>query len=328
MNRTVKARIYCLQQDEKEQKMPLTKSYFNVRQKKWYLTAEDAAKWKPGPCVVWEMTEQCSKGAECTCAHLSRDALNTKNQRNKLGNYVECTLPARCKYVLTQIKSGQWAHLKGQVNANAPCIVELLQWLPAQQGGKSDVDVVQSFIATSGEYPHSKLEFSATTIQRWWRRDQDELNLQRLVDKIYIDAEDMEEEIFEKTPSWAPNGDVPVDGEEVEAEASTFLFEQECAIWSFLVLCKYLADQNDWIRLQEVNAQLEWLRTEEQRLKKVAVKSYAAVVSSPLAPRNFGALLDKKPAPVAPAVMGVVDVYDDDDIADYEWKGEENSPLI
>jgi hypothetical protein len=129
--------------------MSLTKSYFNVRQNKWYLTAQDAAEWMPGPCVVWEITGQCPNGAECTCAHLNRDELDVKNWHNGLGNYVEATLGARCKYVLKMIKSGAWSFMKGQINPNAPCLMELLQWLPKQKGGEIDVDVVQSFIAAN-----------------------------------------------------------------------------------------------------------------------------------------------------------------------------------
>jgi hypothetical protein len=129
--------------------MPLTKSYFNVKQNKWYLTAQDAAEWKPGPCVVWEITGQCPNSDECICAHENREVLNAKNQANKLGNYVESTLGARCKYVLKMIKSGAWSFMKGQVNPNAPCLEELLQWLPKQKDGEIDVDVVQSFLTAN-----------------------------------------------------------------------------------------------------------------------------------------------------------------------------------
>jgi hypothetical protein len=47
------------------------------------------------------------------------------------------------------IKSGAWSFMKGQINPNAPCLMELLQWLPKQKGGEIDVDVVQSFIAAN-----------------------------------------------------------------------------------------------------------------------------------------------------------------------------------
>lgn len=159
--------------------MPGMRSYFDKKQGKWYLTAEDAAKWKPGPCVVWEITGQCPLGAKCTCAHLDRAALNDKNQRNRIGNYVECTMPARCKYVLKQIKGGQWAHMKGLVRADVPCLVELLEWLPAQPGGEIDVDLVQSFISankvatatSAGAEPDEKQAFSADLMEELEKQD-------------------------------------------------------------------------------------------------------------------------------------------------------------
>ena len=128
-------------------KMLLTEPFFNGR--KWYVPAPYAAEWKPGPCVVWEITGECRNGDECICAHLDREALNKKNHANELGNYVKRTLKARCRYVLNQIKSGAWSSMKGQVREEAQCLVELLEWLPKQEGGEIDVDVVQSFIAAN-----------------------------------------------------------------------------------------------------------------------------------------------------------------------------------
>jgi len=136
------------------EKMPVSKSYFDVKKGKWFVTAQDAAKWKPGPCVVWEITSdsiqvRCPLDNKCPCAHLSREELDKKNRRNGLGDYVDCTLTARCKHVLNQIKSGAWNFMKDRVNPEAPCLVELLQWLSGQPGSEIDVDLVQSFISAN-----------------------------------------------------------------------------------------------------------------------------------------------------------------------------------
>ena len=48
-----------------------------------------------------------------------------------------------------------------------------------------------------------------------------------------------------------------------------------------------------------------------------ATKRNAVVVSSPLAPRDIGALLGTKPAPVAPTVKGVPQVGSLKDLEDY-----------
>lgn len=283
--------------------MPLAKSYYNVRQKKWYLTAEDAAEWTPGPCVVWEITGQCPMGAKCTCAHLDRETLNIKNQRNRIGNYVECTEPARCKYVLKQIKCGQWAHMKGLVKAEAPCLVELLQWLPAQQSGKSDVDVVQSFI-----------DANKPVIEIAELSEEEELEAQCLLDNMLIECEEVEAEVFARTPAWAPNGDVPTEENVVDWEFDNFQQEEERQK-AFLLACQIFANWNDEVRLQEINAQLEWLRAEEQRQKEAAKK-----VAKPA--RNWAVLVGAgavKAPTVAPAVRGEVVVHDD--CADYKWDG-------
>jgi len=118
------------------------------KKRKIYVSARDAAKLKPGPCVVWEITGACRNG-KCTCAHENRDELDAKNRQNGRGNYVQCTLPARCRYVLKQIRDGAWSFMKGEVREEAPCLVELLQWLPAQPDGMIDVDMVHSFIAAN-----------------------------------------------------------------------------------------------------------------------------------------------------------------------------------
>lgn len=122
---------------------PLAKPYFNKKLKKWIVPKGHAAIWKPGPCAAWEVGFCPISDDKCTCAHLTRHVLNEKNQCNGIGNYVECTLPARCKYVLQMIKSGAWSYMKGLVMPDAPCLVELLEWLREQ----SDVDLVHSFIA-------------------------------------------------------------------------------------------------------------------------------------------------------------------------------------
>ena len=271
--------------------MPLAKSYFNVRQNKWYLTAEDAAKWTPGPCVVWEMTGQCPMGDKCTCAHLDRDVLNAKNQRNRIGNYVECTVSARCKYVLKQIKDGAWSFMQGLVRAEAPCLVELLQWLPAQQGGKIDVDMVQSFIVANKPV----IEIAALS-------EEEELEAQDLLDNMLIECEEVEAEAFARTPAWAPNGDVPTENAVVEWEFDNFQQEEQSQ-QAFLIACQIFADWNDWVRLQQVNAQLEWMRAEERKMKSAmnyaaATRRNMVVVSSPLAR-----------------------VVPHDDCADYKWEG-------
>jgi len=306
--------------NNKPGEMPgMTTSYFNKKKGpkgQWFLTADDAARWKPGPCVVWEITGgRCPMGAECTCAHLDREALNAKNQRNKLGNYVEATLPARCKYVMKQIKGGQWAHMEGLVKAEAPCLVELLQWLPAQQGGEIDVDVVQSFIAAkkTGEIPPLS--------------EEEELKAQDFLDEMLDECEEEEEKAFARTPAWAPNGDVPTEGDVVAWEFENFQAEKERQE-AFLGACEILAGMNQRVYLQQVNAQLEWLRAEEQRLKEVCAQQEAAkTVAKPVA-RNWAVLAGAgavKAPTVVPAVKGEVAVIDSD-LDDYEWKGmgEEN----
>jgi len=262
--------------------MPLERSFFDTKKGKWILTAEDAAKWKPGPCVVWEMTGQCPLGDKCTCAHLSRGMLNTKNQRNLLGDYVEQTLPARCKYVLKQIKSGAWSNMK-DINAYAPCLVELLQWLPVQKGGEIDVDVVQSFISANK---------SASA--------EDELTEEEVafIEECYQEVLDGE---------TASIHDVEVDEEELAEEFENFQKQEEkdidWCLWAF----QTIAEMNDREIMQQNEAQLEVLRAEEQRLK------LAQVAKAPLV--TFAAVCRKVPA--ARAVKRALV----DDMEDYEWDG-------
>lgn len=247
--------------------MPLSQSYFNVRQNKWYLTAEDAAEWTPGPCVVWEMAGQCPMGDKCTCAHLSREALDKKNKLNRLGNYVECTLPARCKYVLKQIKSGAWSNMK-DIKPNAPCLVELLQWLPAQKGGEIDVDVVQSFISANK---------SASA--------EDELTEEEVafIEECYQEVLDGE---------TASIDDVEVDEEELAEEFENFQKQEEkdidWCLWAF----QTIAEMNDREIMQQNKAQLEVLRAEEQRLKLAQVTFAAVCRKVPAARAVKRALVD------------------------------------
>ena len=308
--------------NNKPGEMPgMTKSFYNEKQGKWYLTAQDAAKWKPGPCVVWEMMGQCPKGAKCTCAHLDRAALNDKNQRNSIGNYIECTMPARCKYVLKEIKGGQWAHMKGLIRAEAPCLVELLEWLPAQPGGEIDVDVVQSFItanktvAVASAGGGAKPQISEMT-------EEEEREAQNFLDEMLIECEEVEAEAFARTPAWAPNGDVPTEENVVAWEFENFQQEEDevkMREQAFLIACEILAGMNQWVYLQMVNAQLEWLRAEEQRLKAATKpeRNWAALVGG-------GAV---KAPTVAPAVKGEVVVLDDEN-DDYEWKNMSEEKLM
>lgn len=242
--------------------MPGMRSFFDKKKGKWFLTAEDAAKWKPGPCVVWEMTGQCPLGDKCTCAHLSRGALNTKNQRNLLGDYVEQTMPARCKYVLKQIKSGAWSNMEG-LDAHAPCLMELLQWLPAQNGGEIDVDVVQSFISANKTAPEEELT-------------DDEV---AFIEECYQEVLDGETNL----PGMNDGPDeVVVDWDEVDAEFAEFQNQEEedteWCLWAFQII----AVMNDREIMQQNEAQLQMLRAQEQRLK-LAQKSYATVCRAPVA---------------------------------------------
>lgn len=310
--------------------MPLGQSYFNKKKGQWFLTAEDAAEWKPGPCVVWEITGQCPNGAKCTCAHLDREALNTKNQRNRIGNYVEATMPARCKYVLKEIKGGQWAHMKGLIRAEAPCLVELLEWLPAQPGGEIDVDVVQSFITANKTVALAAAGGGAEP-QISEMTEKEEFEAQGFLDEMLIKCEEMEAEAFARTPAWAPNGDVPTEGDVVAWEFDNFQQEEDEAKMreqAFLMACEILAGMNQWVYLQMVNAQLEWLRAEEQRLKEVCAQEAAKKVAKPA--RNWAALVGGgavKAPTVAPAVKGEVVVLDKD-LDNYTWEGMETEMLM
>jgi hypothetical protein len=220
-------------------------------------------------------------------------------------------MPARCKYVLKQIKGGQWAHMEGLIKAEAPCLVELLEWLPAQKGGMSDVDVVQSFIATNktGEIPPLS--------------EEEELDAQRQLDDQLIECEEVEAEAFARTPAWAPNGDVPTEGDVLAWEFDNFQAEEVAKEKAFLWACEILAGMNQWVYLQQVIAQLEWLRAEEQRLKEVCAQQEAAKqVAKPVA-RNWAVLAGAgavKAPTVAPAVKGEV-VVPDSDLDDYKWNG-------
>lgn len=295
--------------------MPLERSYFNVRQKKWYLTAEDAAKRKPGPCVAWEVG-YCPKGDKCTCAHLSRAALNDKNQRNRIGNYIECTLSARCKYVLKQIKGGQWAHMKGLVMADAPCLVELLEWLPTQPGGEIDVDVVQSFIAANkavnvllpgGQRGYTlALEAAEKATEIPPMSEKEELEAQDFLDEMLVECEEVEAAAFARTPAWAPNG-VPTENAVVEWEFENFQQEEDMYTREFLNVCAFLADYELYAlgRMAEEAAAAQAKARQESADRWACFKP--AKVATIVAP------------PVAPAVKGVVVL--DDDLDDYEWKG-------
>jgi hypothetical protein len=126
----------------------------------------------------------------------------------------------------------------------------------------------------------------------------------------------------------------------VDWEFDNFQDEEERQ-QAFLWACEVLADWNEKFHLQNVNAELERLRAEEQHLKEVcaqeeaakrAAMNYAAatkrnadVVSSPLAPRDIGVLLGTNPAPVAPAVRGVPQVGSLKDLEDYYKLGMNHS---
>ena len=272
--------------------MPLTEPYFNKKQGKWILPAEHAAKWKPGPCVVWEMTGQCPNGAKCTCAHLDRAALNKKNQRNRIGNYVECTLSARCKYVLKQIKGGQLAHMKGLVMADAPCLVELLEWLPAQPGGEIDVDVVQSFIAANKVAVAAELS------------EEEELEAQDFLDKMLVECEEVEAEAFARTPAWAPNG-VPTEENVVEWEFDNFQQEEEESQRAILEICEFLADYE----LYALGRMAEEAAAAQAAVKAASAERWACFKPAKVATRV---------APtVAPAVKGVPQLGSVEDLEAY-----------
>jgi len=142
-----------------------------------------------------------------------------------------------------------------------------------------------------------------------------------------VECEEEEEKAFARTPAWAPNGDVPTEGDVVAWEFENFQAEKERQE-AFLGACEILAGMNQRVYLQQVNAQLEWLRAEEQRLKEVCAQQEAAkTVAKPVA-RNWAVLAGAgavKAPTVVPAVKGEVAVIDSD-LDDYEWKGmgEEN----
>lgn len=261
----------------------MTKSFFDKKKGKWILTAQDAADWTPGPCVVWEITGQCPLGDKCTCAHLDRDALNAKNQRNKLGNYVEATMPARCKYVLKQIKSGAWSNMKG-AKADAPCLVELLAWLPAQNGGEIDVDIVQSFISANKTAPEEELTEEEVAF----------------IEECYQEVLDGETNL-----PGTDEDDVDAEFAEFQAEEQVQNDMIDAFHWAFLTI----AWMNDRDIMQQNEAQLQMLRAEEQRLMEVCAQEVAAKAA-----RSFAAVCR---TPVARAVKRVLV----DDMDDYEWEG-------
>jgi hypothetical protein len=151
--------------------------------------------------------------------------------------------------------------------------------------------------------------------------EEEELDAQRQLDDQLIECEEVEAEAFARTPAWAPNGDVPTENAVVAWEFENFQQEEERQE-AFLGACEILAGMNQWVYMQQVNAQMEWLRAEEQRLKEVCAQQEAAKkVAKP--ERNWAVLVGAgavKAPTVAPTVKGEV-VVSDSDLNDYEWKG-------
>lgn len=302
-------------------------SYFNKKRNKWIVPAVDAAKWKPGPCAAWEVGYCPNSDDKCTCAHLTRSVLNEKNQRNGIGNYVECTLPERCKHVLKMIKRGAWSYMKDLVMADAPCLVELLEWLPTQPGGEIDVDVVQSFISANrtanvlvpGGQRRYGLAIKAAdkAIEKAVEiplSEEQELEAQDFLDKMLVECEEVEAEAFARTPAWAPNGDAPTEENVVEWEFDNFQREEEESQRAILEICEFLADYELYALGR---------MAEEAAAAQVAAKAKSAERWACFKP----ATVATKVAPtVAPAVKGVVVL--DDDLDDYEWKGMDEEKLM
>jgi hypothetical protein len=157
--------------------------------------------------------------------------------------------------------------------------------------------------------------------------EEEELDAQRQLDDQLIECEEVEAEAFARTPAWAPNGDVPTERDVLEWEFDNFQAEEVAKEKAFLLACEILARWNEQVHLQMVNAQLEELRAEEQRLKEVCAQQEAAKkVAKPA--RNWAVLAGAgavKAPTVVPAVKGEVAVLDEDD---YEWKGMREEKLM
>jgi hypothetical protein len=192
-------------------------------------------------------------------------------------------MPARCKYVLKQIKSGAWSNMKG-AKADAPCLVELLAWLPAQNGGEIDVDIVQSFISANKTAPEEELTEEEVAF----------------IEECYQEVLDGETNL-----PGTDEDDVDAEFAEFQAEEQVQNDMIDAFHWAFLTI----AWMNDRDIMQQNEAQLQMLRAEEQRLMEVCAQEVAAKAA-----RSFAAVCR---TPVARAVKRVLV----DDMDDYEWEG-------
>jgi len=229
----------------------------------YIVNCHEARRWKCGKCWKHRLGF-CPKGAKCTLSHETDEALQERNERNKLGGYLEGTKVDGYVWFAKEVKKGSMTFPTGTFNADAPELQEALDYFSKKEEW-DDVERIQSFISANKTAPEEELTEEEVAF----------------IEECY-------QEVLGETASI---NDVEVDEEELAEEFENFQKQEEedidWCLWAF----QTIAVMNDREIMQQNEAQLEMLRAEEQRLK-LAQKSYATVCRAPVARAVKRALVD------------------------------------
>lgn len=254
-----------------------------VPEKREYIVNwKEAQKWKCGKCIKHRLGF-CPMGDKCTLSHETDEELQARNERNKLGGYLEGTKKDGYEWLAKEVKKGKMTFPAGTFNADAPELKEALDYF-SKAGKWDDVEKIQSFITANktGAKPDAdEIPLS----------EEEELEAQDFLDDMLIECEETEAAAFARTSAWAPNGDAPTEKAVVDWEFDNFQDEEERQD-AFLWACQFLADY-------ELYA-LDHMAKEASAQRWACFKPQVAVK-----------------APVAPAVRGVPQVGSLKDLEDY-----------
>jgi hypothetical protein len=228
----------------------------------YIVNCHEARRWKCGKCWKHRLGF-CPMGAKCTLSHETDEALQERNERNKLGGYLEGTKVDGYVWFAKEVKKGSMTFPAGTFNADAPELQEALDYFSKREEW-DDVERIQSFISANKTAPEEELTEEEVAF----------------IEECYQEVLDGE---------TASIDDVEVDEEELAEEFENFQKQEEIdtvwCLWSFEVI----AWMNDRDIMQQNEAQLQMLRAEEQRLMEVcaqevpkAARSFAAVCRAPV----------------------------------------------
>ena len=137
----------------------------------------EARRWKCGKCWKHRLGF-CPMGAKCTLSHETDEALQARNERNKLGGYLEGTKKDGYEWFAREVKKGSMTFPAGTFNADAPELAEALDYF-SKIGKQEDVERIRSFIAANkvataasgGAEPQEIQDFSADLMEELEEQD-------------------------------------------------------------------------------------------------------------------------------------------------------------